>query len=208
MLAYLPDLLSAQTCLHTGLSKKFDFKITRVDIRKPNDTSLFGEKRISVEIYNKSDKRSFQSISFKSGELYDDFKNCINDRSLITGKNKDAEVGDNDYGDIIVADVNFDGIEDLAIKDRWIGNIGAGYRFYLQTPQGFKQNKYLTEEVVFFPWLLKPKSHLLITTVSPTPGTTIRTYGYNAINKKWRKVGERFVYHDTNIDNILKKLKK
>ncbi|MDB5157688.1 MAG: repeat protein [Mucilaginibacter sp.] len=204
-----PDYSIGQTCLHSDLSKKFDFKITRVETKHPGASSLFGKSKITLEIYTKKDKRLFQSIQFASDGLYaNDFKICSSERSLITGKNKNSEISDLDYGDIVVADFNFDGKEDIAIKHQWEGNIGVGYYFYIQAKNAFKEDKYLNDEVVFFPWLIKSKQHILITTVSPTPGTTIRQYKYNRTKRSWRKINTRFVYHDENIENILKALKR
>lgn len=199
----------AQTCTHKDLSKKFDFRITRTTV-SPNDSLLlFGESEIFIEVYLKGGSKVFQKIKFNTKELYsNDFKDCLNDRSLITGKNKNGEVTDNNYGDIAVADFNFDGREDFAIKDRHIGNIGAGYHFYVQTDNGFKEDKYLTDQASFFPWLLDMKRHLFITTVSPMPGTTIRKYKYNLLTKSWHQVSKRFVWHDENLEYYLSQLKK
>jgi hypothetical protein len=200
---------SAQTCTHTGLSKRLYFKITRTIVNHKDDTSLFNESNILIEIYLKASGLLFQKIQFISTDLYsDDFKDCSNDRSLITGKNKNSDASDNDYGNIIVADFNFDGKEDFAIKNGQMGNLGVGYRFYIQTKKGFVEDKYLTDNVSFFPWLLNPKRHLLITIVSPTPGTTIRIYKYNSISKAWHQTGKRFVWHDKKLDYYLNRLKK
>ncbi len=207
LLFLLVKVASAQTCMHSGLSKKFDFKVTRAMVNPADTPYMFAEWNIIVEVYLKGNHRLFQKLQFSTNELSpNDFTDCSQERSLSTGKNENAEVGDNDYGDIAVADFNFDGKEDFAIKNTVVGNIGAGYRFYIQTSQGFTEDKFLTDKATFFPFLLNVKRRLFITIVSPTPGTTIRKYKYNPATKRWRQVSTRFVWHDKNLEWYLGRL--
>jgi len=80
------NCLHAQSCLHTGLSKKFDYKITKTG--KKDSDGIVSRSKISIEIYNKTDKKLFQKLEFLSeGYLSSTFSDCANDRSYITGKN-------------------------------------------------------------------------------------------------------------------------
>ena len=196
-----------QACLHTDLSKRFDYKIIKSGKK---DTDGFVRKpKITIEIYNKSDKSLFQRLQFTAeGDLYNTFDTCANDRSYITGKNKDVEVSDEDYGDIVVADLNFDGKEDFAVKYHMPVDVGPEYWYFIQGKHGFKKDDYLSDKMPFFPWLIKRKTHTLISIVSPNWGTNIYQFKYNVSTKKWRKIGYRFIYHDIGLEKVLARLKK
>ncbi len=197
-----------QTCFHTALSKKFDYKIIRID--KKDNEGFTISSNIIIEIYNKSDKRLFQRLQFTSDgyTFYKTFSESTNDRSFITGRNMKAEVSEEDYGDIVVADLNFDGKEDFAIKHNIPMDVGPEYWYFIQGEHGFKKDKYLSENMPFFPWLMKPEKHVLISIASPNWGTNIYQFKYNVSTKKWRKIGYRFIYHDEGLEKVLARLKK
>ena len=80
-------------------------------------------------------------------------------RSYITGLNKNAKALKNDYGDFIVADFNFDGKEDFALKyNANYKSSGPLYAFYIQQADGsFKNNQFLTGKVGTFPAIIDSK---------------------------------------------------
>jgi len=178
----------AQECIHTNLSRNIDFKI---NIVRNSDTSDFihGAK-IDLLIYNKH-KVLLQKISFKCEFLLDDaYTNCDNPRSYITGHNKNKEAPDNDYSDLIIADLNFDGKEDFAIKYDSGGNAGPLYAFYIQQDNmHFKKGTFLSEKMMFFPLFMDSKSRTLIThSHADAYGYYESTFAYNMKTRKWRRV--------------------
>ncbi len=194
-------------CMHRDLSKRFDYKITKT--RKTDANGYGWDAKITIDIYNKSDGKLFQTISYKPENTFEStFKDCNNERSYITGKNEKAEIADNDYGDIVIADLNFDGKEDIAVKYNLPADIGPEYWYFVQTDKGFKKDEYLSENMPFFPELIKPERHLLVSYVQPTAGTTIRQFRYNTTTKKWRKIGDRFYYHGIGDGEAIARLEK
>ena len=208
LMAFLVNASFAQTCIHTGLSKNFDFKITKRIINADSN-----KVTILIQIYYKNDHRLVQSIRYTSYDLYtEDFKHVSHDCSFITGKNKNAGVADGNYGDIVVADFNFDGREDFAVKKFEPADTGPTYYFYLQTDKGFKQDDFLSDSVDYIPAVLNVKRHTLVTAVAVAMGVTLRKYNYDPLKEKWRRVSEmRFDNNenrDKDPDKILKKLKQ
>jgi hypothetical protein len=208
LLAVFSFKANAQSCLHTDLSTKFDYKVIRSD-HQDNDTSLM-KSTITIEVYSKSDQKLFQKLQFTSTGyiISNTFTECSNDRSFITGHNMKPDIADEDYGDIVVADLNFDGKEDFAVKYNIPADVGPEYCYFIQGDHGFKKDEYLSKNMPFFPWLMKPQKQTLISIVSPNWGTHIYQFQYNRNLKKWRKIGDRFVWHDQGLDKILKRLKK
>ena len=94
-----------QSSKYTGLSNTFNFQL-RIK-RFPLD---YGDSCIvTVTLENKITKKTSYSVHFSTNFLLGDSSFMNNNvRSYITGKNKNAEVTDNDFGDIVVADFNFD----------------------------------------------------------------------------------------------------
>ena len=114
----------AQVVTYANLSEKFIFQINAVKITGDNEMSF--KKIVYLNIYQKNSK-IVQKIKFTSGDLYDAFKSDSSARSYITGKNKNAEVDDCDFGDIVVADLNYDGKEDIAVKNNYTVDAGPTY---------------------------------------------------------------------------------
>ncbi|EHQ26637.1 hypothetical protein [Mucilaginibacter paludis] len=196
-----------QCCLHTDLSRKFDYKVIRLDHKDADGFAR--ESKIIIELYKKSDKKLFQKIQFKTEGigLSNVFSKCSDDRSYITGQNMKTEILDGDYGDIVIADFNFDGKEDFAIKYNIPADVGPEYCYFIQGDKGFKKDEYLSNQMLWFPWLINSKKHQLISIVSPNWGTRIYKFQYNVFSKKWRKIGNRFFRHDEGLDEELIRLK-
>jgi len=204
---FLFDGAYGQACLHTDLSKKFDYKISKTS--KKDDDGIIRVHKVTIEIYSKADRKLFQKIEYIPDGIFDStFSECENARSLITGKHKKTEVSDDDYGDIVVADLNFDGKEDLAVKNNIPADVGPEYLYFIQGKRGFIKDEYLSEKMSYFPWLIKPKKHELIALAHPFPGTHIYQFQYNTVTKKWRKVSDRHIYHDIGLEKVLSRLEK
>jgi hypothetical protein len=183
-----------QTCLHTGLSKTFNFQtnIKRIKLDKEPDSCS-----ISVRVMIKKTKKNVQSIHFSTNFLLGDssFVCCNNTRSYTTGKNKNAEVVDNDYGDLIVADFNFDNKEDFAIKREEGGNGGPLYNYYIQMVDStFKLDKYLSQTMIWFPSNIDKNKKTLTTVVHANAyQMSETTYKLDTLKNKWARVGHRLI---------------
>lgn len=182
--------LSAKVCLHENLSNKYNFKITTT-LSKNED----GEDKISkitLDINGKGTTKNKQKIEVNNpGFLFSgSFENCNAVRSYITGKNKNDEVMDGDYGDFIVEDFNFDGKEDLVIKKDSGGNGGPFYEFYIDNGKGiFEKDTFLTNEVGHFPDKLDLKNKTITTYIHANAyGYNENVYQYHFSTKKWKKV--------------------
>jgi hypothetical protein len=185
LLALLVNGSFAQSCLHTDLSNKFNYKVTLLS----HETDSGFHNQVQLIILQKPSKAVTQKISFQAEYLFEDaYKDCNAVRSYITGKNKGAEIMDYDAGDLIIADLNFDGKEDIAIKNDSGGNGGPTYNYYLQTANGqFKKDIYLSENMRPFPSYINGKRKILITLTHASAmkqGET--TYQYNTAKRKWR----------------------
>ncbi|MFN8368635.1 MAG: hypothetical protein U0Y96_15475 [Candidatus Kapaibacterium sp.] len=111
-------------------------------------------------------------------------------RSYTTGKNIKKQITDNYCGEIVVADLNFDGLEDFATPVDCGASNGSHYQFYIQNQQHeFVSNKYLTEEVMWFPEKINDS---LKTFTRVLPGSLYfifyKTYTYDTLLYKWRVI--------------------
>ena len=169
---------------------------------KAGDSINFLEKiKISKQklwyiIIEKEEFNELQTIKYNTNDLFDEtFANCEFVRSYITGKNKDVEDTDNDYGDIVIADFNFDGKDDIALTNATGGNGGPLYNFYLQNNQGkFVLDNYLTDTMEFFPNEINKNKKTLVTLVHASAVDLCEsTYKYNSVNRKWKEIKRRLV---------------
>lgn len=162
-----------QQCEHTNLLKQYDI-LTSVS-RFDNQNKLAKDScRIEIRLREKVSRKIKFLSSIHPGysndltlRMFDeDYVLCGNVRSYVTGLNVNLKVTDNDFGDIVVADVNFDGLEDIVIKKGWEGNAGPTYKFFLQQNDStFSESGYLSNEVEFFPIKIDRQNKELITLV-------------------------------------------
>jgi hypothetical protein len=182
------DGTSAQRCEHTDLSRKYNYITSTVKTKNAQS----GQDEISavhLQAITKVDKKRIQEIVVKPGRpdgLFDEFTNCSAVRSYLTGKNKNTDAADNDYGDFIVVDFNFDGREDFAIKDDMGGNGGPNYEYYIQGRSGkFQLDSFLTTKMGYFPEI-DARRKRLITYVHADVGHYRETvFIFNPTTKKW-----------------------
>jgi len=111
-------------------------------------------------------------------------------RSYVTGKNVNYKDMDNYCGEIVVADLNFDGLEDFATPIDQGADNGPHYAYYIQNKKNrFLFNKYLTENLIWFPEKINDS---LMTFTNEIPctiyGLNYNTFKYDSISKKWRKI--------------------
>jgi exopolysaccharide biosynthesis predicted pyruvyltransferase EpsI len=117
------------------------------------------------------------------------------ERSYTTGKNKNKDVLDNDFGDIVIADFNFDKRDDFAVKNDEGGNGGPSYRYYTQTAdKRFILNNYLTYNMVYFPSAFYPVTKSLVTIVHANAmGVNHNTFRLDTVTNKWKFIRRKFV---------------
>src|SRR5947208_9221060 len=119
---------AAQQCKLTDLSRKFIYLVTAE--KSKNEYGDLQTSKVSVEIIRKADGHSVQKLFIRS-KWVDSFSDCSSVNSYVTGKHAKDEGADNDWGDFIVADLNFDGREDFAVQREW-WNTGGVYDFFMQ----------------------------------------------------------------------------
>lgn len=178
--------------IYTDLSNKFNFqsRIQSYSI-KHGDSSI-----VDFYIFNKKTDEIVQEISIQSNFLYFDGVYSSDDvRSYITGINAKSQIVDNDYGDIIIADFNFDGLEDLALKSDQGGNGGPIYNYHLQSySRQFKMDSFLTDSMSYFPETFDKKGKSLITLVhANVMQDCATTFTYNSSSRTWKRTHSELV---------------
>jgi hypothetical protein len=181
-----------QSCIHDDLSRTLRIK-TWVQ-RKPGDSIIAYNCPVKVTIFDKASKKSLQEISFTAASLYDrSFSKCNWVRSYSTGKNRNAEIWDTDFGDIVVADFNFDTREDIAIKS-YDEMSGTYYRFYLQEKDGlFKPDSFLTDSMSLVPTYFNKTKRTLTTYQRAGARDAEMIYRLDVRTNKWRMIRHRFI---------------
>lgn len=157
--------ISAQNCHHNNLSTQFDFSLTKNQI--PHESKIVDSVEITVSIYNKDMRVLTQAVKVGSNYLLPTvFTNCAQVRSFQTNVNSDKQFVNNDYGDFVVADFNFDEMDDFAIKIDSRINGGPSYAYYLQDEKNwFVKDEFLSTEMKIFPSGRNSKKKLLTTRV-------------------------------------------
>ena len=156
---------STNSCSQTNLSQQFDLSI---DFKRYSDTTEQKDScLLTVYINNKNSNSTIDSLSISSLFYFSFmFLSCDSMTSYTTKFNSDREGVDNYYGDIVVADLNFDGYDDIAIINDGGGNGGPLYNFYTQTDnKKFILENFLTDSVEFFPSKINIKDKTLSTYV-------------------------------------------
>lgn len=178
-----------QTCTYDNLSKKFNFEV--VPIPKKEDLI-----HLVVHVTEKENSKRTQTLTIECEGFYlDSFDNCKNVRSYSTKLNSQLPSGDeNDSGNFIVADFNFDGLEDFAIKCDPGGNGGPLYTYFLQAEdKKFYRSKYLTDTVQFFPIEINSANKTLTTFLHANAyQKNRRIFKYNMKAKKWKLIHNGF----------------
>ncbi len=184
---------AAQNCTHTRLSKQFNF---RTYVKRGISDNGFDEAAVTVIVTDKATKKETQRINFKTERVFAEaFTNCTAVQSYATGFNTQRDNADSDYGDLVVADLNFDGREDLAIKTQEGSNSGSWYAYYLQDSTGkFRRNKYLSDEMGFFPAEMNKKKRTLTIVIHLNVAAFGEiTYKLDTTTQKWCKISSKTI---------------
>ncbi len=174
------------------LSKVYNYKI----IDKYSDTisrevQIFDKKNtIIATIYPKILSNSWYVPWYYSDiEAHKPIENAVS-RSFITGKNLNAEKVDDYMGEIVVADLNFDGLEDFATPISTGADNGPHYAFYIQNKsRQFIYNDFLAENVVWFPDEINNTAKTFTTIVNAGAyAVSHTTYQYNSKTQTWKQI--------------------
>ncbi|MBS1687602.1 MAG: hypothetical protein JSS96_02670 [Bacteroidetes bacterium] len=179
--------------MHTNLSKKYNFKESLYRPTPGVDNEIIS---VTVRVIDKLSKKQIQEIIIKPSFVFSDvFVNCNSVRSYTTGVNKNKKIIDNDFGDIIVADFNFDSKEDFALKEDSGGNSGPTYNFYIQNSNGrFVLDTFLTNQMGFFPSHINRSNRTLVAScVANAYRVCETTYKLDAKGTNWKKIKRRFI---------------
>jgi hypothetical protein len=180
--------LIGQTCSYENLSKNFNFEV--IPIAKKEDLI-----QIVVKVTTKENSKSVQTLTIECQGFYlDSFDDCKNVKSYTTKINSELPTGDeNDSGNFIVADFNFDGLEDFAIKSDPGGNGGPLYAYFIQAPdKKFYGSSYLTDTVQFFPNEINSAKRTITTFLHANAyQKNRRIFKYNPKAGKWKLIYDK-----------------
>ncbi len=154
-----------------------------------------------IKIFDKKDsiiQKIYINIQLMPWYFFDKDIEYIS-RSYITKKNTKLKTWDNYCGEIVIADLNFDGLEDFATVVGYGIDNGSHYKFYIQTNNNkFEYNSYLTENVVWFPEKINDS---LMSFTSSVPcfinGLWCQTFKYDTISEKWKKIEDYIIDRTT-----------
>lgn len=187
-------LLSTTLCDQKNLSIQFDLS---VNLKRFTDTLNNQDScRLKVLIKDKYSQHYIDSISITSFCYYDFmFSNCDSMTSYSTKFHSDREAVDNYFGDIVVADFNFDHKDDIAVISDCGGNGGPLYSYFIQNTEGrFTKDDFLTDSMTYFPTNIIIAKQQLITYVHAGAccvGEHI--YQLDKNNKTWKQVSHKIL---------------
>lgn len=189
-------LIKENKCEQTNLSHQFDIEIDFKRYRY-RDTTYWDEPCIlKVFIKEKVTKLLIDTFSITSDQYYSHmFLSCDSMTSYSTGFKADREIPDYYYGDLVVADMNFDGYDDIAVINDIGGNGGPFYTYYIQTDKKkFYKDNYLTDTVGHFPEIFNSKRKTLtVTTHADASHYSETIYKLNTKKNTWREISYRRV---------------
>jgi hypothetical protein len=187
------DSVVVKKHLYTDLSNTYTYLISfYISYRRAEDV---GEStKWKIEVYEKKTGNIVDSVNVETGLFWGEHLNFDEARSYVTGKNKNAEVVDNYYGQFIVADLNFDNKEDFAVMNDIGGNGGSFYTYFIQQDnKKYMKDAFLTDSMTYFPSKIMPTQHMLLTLVH-AGAYNVGEHKY-VLNTKgeWHQISHRFL---------------
>lgn len=185
------SIAHANTCNFTNLSIQYNYQLARDESNKINETPV---STIYLTITDKLNQKAKQVLSFmQSNDVLPSY--TCSARSYLTDFNIQQPVIDGYYGDVVIADLNFDGRDDVAIASEFTNGYGQLYKFYFQDEHGqFTENtNFITPQVESFaypfPAKINPKNKTL-TFVSRNGALHVfsATYQLNEKTGKWKRM--------------------
>jgi hypothetical protein len=191
----IPDTINHKktSCFYDQLSDKYYYQVNV--LRSGKEDNLSGPDSLIINISDKSDYKLRQTIGIKPGYLFhDSYSNCDAVKSYITNFYKDNDVFEYPYAELIIADFNFDSLEDFAIMVDEGGNTGAGYRYFIQDSSGlFHEDNFLSDEMMYFPVEIDSKNKILKTLVHKDAfGAYEKEYKYDVKKKSWKFIKQTY----------------
>lgn len=176
-------------CDYKNLSETFVFEVEVVQ----KSVAFYA---ITIQILNTKTGKRQDAISFSSTRFEGAFTDCNASRSYTTAyRSNSLEAADNNFGDFVVADLNFDGLEDFAVKTVTGERIGPLYDFYVQgKDQLFQLDKDLSMLLMNFPNEINPTTKQLVCT--NTVGAckiNERRYQLNNETQKWTELSAQLI---------------
>jgi hypothetical protein len=147
-----------------------------------------------IEVFDKKSGLKTDSIYQGIGMFSSEFQNFDEVRSYVTGVNKNKESSDNYYGDLVIADLNFDNLEDIIITNDIGGNGGTSYVYYTQNDSGkFIRDAFLTDSMLYFPTRIYPEKRMLLTLVH-AGACCVGEHKYKLNNKgEWHQISHKIL---------------
>ena len=179
-----------QVCLHADVSGQF---VVRTHFRRINeDLSI-----VVVAILDKVSGQTKDSVSYRSAYRFDKvFEDCKSVLSYRPVSRDSTNSHDEKVGDLIVADFNFDGLDDFALIKDSQGGSDPLYDFYLQGEMGrFQKDRFLSERMEIFPSQIDTANQQLVT--YNFAGYCLlgkHVYSYNAKTKSWRQKSRELIH--------------
>lgn len=187
-------LSSATKCEQTKLSKQFDMAI---DVKRYSDEiKIWDSCGVKILIRDKLTKVYSDSILLSSvffaGEL---FANCDSMVSYTTKVNTKRQIFDNMFGDLIVADVNFDNRDDIVLVHEAGGSGGPLYKYFIQSEGAiFRADKFLTDSVAYFPDVIDSSKWQLTTrAIAGACCVSENIYQLDKSTREWKQVGHKML---------------
>lgn len=143
---------------------------------------------VHVFVFDKMTSQPVDTISFTSHFIPGDSTYWhVRNRSYQTGWNLKSALFAWDA--IIVADFNFDGMDDFAAQIGGGGSLGPIYNFYIQEPKGkWQLAPYLCDSVSFCRLYFEPDNKIFRLRISQGWGSEISSFKYYPTKKTWKKI--------------------
>lgn len=188
------NVISKTECEQTNLSNQFDISI---NLKRYSDTTAHHDSCVlKVFIKEKQTKAIVDSFFITSLFYFDDtFANCDSAMSFTTKFNSKRQVVDNYFGDIVVADLNFDNKDDIAIINDYGGNGGTFYSYFIQGDnKRFTLDSFLTDSVTYFPSTINKSKQTLITYVhAGVCCVGEHVYKFDKSTKMWKQTRHKIL---------------
>lgn len=177
-------------CNHNDLSYQFNYTLEYKYFLQGKTQDEFWTMDIVISEKTGS-RRMVDSVHHKLDFIHwSGFPDCNNCLSYITGKNSKRIVMDNDFGELVIADFNFDGREDFAVFNDVGGNGGPMYTFFVQNEnRKFSRDPFLSDTMKYFPDDMDNNKKQLTTVVHANACEFCKTtYHLDTVSGKWIEV--------------------
>jgi hypothetical protein len=178
---------ASQTCVHADLSKSLLFKTQPPRLKRKDG---YDSCRVRITVVSKLRHQTVFTTTLASSFLFNSaYAHCDAARSYTTQAGQNIDTKDYDYGDLVVADFNFDGKEDFAAKNDSGGNGGPTYNFYFQnSASSFVLDKFLTERMGHFPDKIDKPAKTLVLESDNGLWYFKTSYRFDTKSGKWHEI--------------------